>query len=361
MTATMKKIFTLIIVAALTATGHINAQQTVTGLVGDTLSLNLGSPRGTIQWEKSTDNSTYTAMSGETANTLSYVVDVLPLYFRAIITEGECDPITSPYVEVSSSINPPTVTTAAISNITQTTADGGGNVTSDGGSPIIARGLCWSTSPNPTINDNTSNASGTTGAFTSQLTGLTPGTLYYVRAWAVNTALQTTPGYGSQVQFISQSSYQIGGNGPGGGVVFHLDGQGGGLEVATTDVGGFENWGCSGTTTSATGTAVGTGSSNTASIISGCNDPNYAAKLCDGLTSGGQSDWVLPSVDELDSIYTNLVNITTPAITINTVNDYWSSSETGPTTALTYFFGTGGGSTNANKITGFRVRCVRSF
>lgn len=76
--------------------------------------------------------------------------------------------------------------TTAISAITTTAATSGGNVTSDGGASITARGVCWNTSSGPTIaNNKTIDGSGT-GAFTSGLTGLTPGTVYYVRAYATN-------------------------------------------------------------------------------------------------------------------------------------------------------------------------------
>lgn len=80
----------------------------------------------------------------------------------------------------------PTVTTKTITNITNNSATCGGNVTSDGGATITARGVCWSTSQNPTItNSHTTNGSGT-GSFTSSITGLTEGTTYYVRAYATN-------------------------------------------------------------------------------------------------------------------------------------------------------------------------------
>ncbi len=92
----------------------------------------------------------------------------------------------------------PTVTTTSISNITDTTADSGGNVTDDGGVTVIARGVCWSTSQNPTTADSkTTNGTGT-GIFTSEITGLSPGTTYYVRAYATNEA---GTGYGSEVEF----------------------------------------------------------------------------------------------------------------------------------------------------------------
>jgi len=83
----------------------------------------------------------------------------------------------------------PTVTTAApVTNITATTATAGGNVSSDGGSPVTDRGVCWSLNPNPTIAGACTHDATGTGSFTSSLTGLTPATLYYVRAYATNSA-----------------------------------------------------------------------------------------------------------------------------------------------------------------------------
>ena len=96
----------------------------------------------------------------------------------------------------------PTVTTSSVSNITSSAATCGGNVTSDGGATVNARGVCWSTSPNPTISGNhTTNGTGT-GSFTSSLTGLTAGTTYYVRAYATNAA---GTAYGSQKTFTTTS------------------------------------------------------------------------------------------------------------------------------------------------------------
>jgi hypothetical protein len=83
----------------------------------------------------------------------------------------------------------PTVTTASVSAITQTTASSGGNVTSGGTSPITARGVCWSTSPNPTVALSTKTIDGIgTGIFASALSGLTAGTQYHVRAYATNSS-----------------------------------------------------------------------------------------------------------------------------------------------------------------------------
>ena len=97
----------------------------------------------------------------------------------------------------------PSVTTASITNITQTTATGGGNVTSGGGASVTARGVCWSTTVNPTTsNSKTTDGTGT-GAFTSNLTGLTANTLYYVRAYATNSVGTS---YGNQVSFTTLTS-----------------------------------------------------------------------------------------------------------------------------------------------------------
>jgi uncharacterized repeat protein (TIGR01451 family) len=92
------------------------------------------------------------------------------------------------------------VTTAAVSSITSSTADSGGEVTADGGSPVTARGVCWSTTANPTTADSTT-ADGTgSGAFTSKLTGLSPGITYHVRAYATNSV---GTAYGSDLAFTA--------------------------------------------------------------------------------------------------------------------------------------------------------------
>lgn len=96
----------------------------------------------------------------------------------------------------------PTVTTNGISDITQTTATGGGNVTNDGGASITARGVCWSTSHNPTVSGNHTTNGTETGSFTSNITELTPNTVYYVRAYATN-SIGTA--YGNEVNFTTQS------------------------------------------------------------------------------------------------------------------------------------------------------------
>lgn len=82
----------------------------------------------------------------------------------------------------------PTVTTLVITNVTQTSAQSGGNISNDGGAAVNTRGICWSINANPTINDfKTSDSSGT-GSFNSNISGLQPNTQYHVRAYATNNA-----------------------------------------------------------------------------------------------------------------------------------------------------------------------------
>lgn len=97
--------------------------------------------------------------------------------------------------------NLPTVTTAAISSVTAISAVSGGNVTNEGGAPVTARGVCWSTSSTPTVALPTKTINGTgPGAFTSNITGLANGTTYYVRAYATN---QAGTGYGNELSFLA--------------------------------------------------------------------------------------------------------------------------------------------------------------
>lgn len=119
-------------------------------------------------------------LTGLTANT-SY-------YIRAYATNG----IGTAYGDVktfntSAATIPVGITTTSASNITQTTASSGGNISNDGGTSITSRGVCWSsTTTNPTTANSKTNDGSGLGTFSSSLTSLVTGTTYYVRAYATN-------------------------------------------------------------------------------------------------------------------------------------------------------------------------------
>jgi len=81
----------------------------------------------------------------------------------------------------------PTITTSAITSIGSTTAVSGGNISSDGGAAVTARGVVWDINSSPTLATAVKTVDGTgTGSFTSYITGLSPNTIYYLRAYATN-------------------------------------------------------------------------------------------------------------------------------------------------------------------------------
>ncbi|MFA4864311.1 MAG: hypothetical protein WC605_11150 [Bacteroidales bacterium] len=131
-------------------------------------------------------------LSGLTSNTLYYI--------RAYATNSIGTAYGDELTFTTLPVNLPTVTTAEVTNIAPTSATSGGNVTSDGGANVTARGVCWSTSPNPTTADSSTTDGSGTGTFVSNLTGLTASTLYYVRAYATNSAGSA---YGNEVSFTT--------------------------------------------------------------------------------------------------------------------------------------------------------------
>ena len=109
-------------------------------------------------------------------------------------------------ITLNSLVTVPVVTTSAVTSITQTSATGGGNVTSDGGATVTSRGICYGLNPNPTLSDFTVASGSGTGNFSAPMSGLTPGTVYYVRAYATNSS---GTAYGNQVEFTTQTSVTL--------------------------------------------------------------------------------------------------------------------------------------------------------
>jgi len=92
------------------------------------------------------------------------------------------------------------ISTTAPSAIGEYSAQTGGVISDDGGASVTLRGVCWSTSSGPTISDNATDDGPGQGTFVSSLTGLIPGTTYYARAYATNSA---GTAYGNEVVFTT--------------------------------------------------------------------------------------------------------------------------------------------------------------
>ncbi len=123
---------------------------------------------------------------GNTYSNKSYGLSVRCLRDASIASTGD--------------MTPPFVTTAQVTNISATGAVAGGHVSADGGSVVTARGVCWNTVGDPTLEDQHISTGNGIGNYTVTLSGLAPNTTYYVRAYATN-AVGTS--YGATLIFTS--------------------------------------------------------------------------------------------------------------------------------------------------------------
>lgn len=210
-----------------------------------------------------------------------------------------------------------TISTNDITEITSNSALCGGNVTTDNGFIVTAKGVCWSTTTNPTISDNKTEDGNGTGNFTSTLSDLAPQTTYYVRAYATNEAGTS---YGEEMSFTTLSA------GPNANGHEYVDlGLPSGLLWATCNVGAntpeeygdYFAWGE--TTTKAEYTEA-----NSLTGYEHMNDISGEQRY-DAATANWGGDWRMPTCDELSELITQCIWIKT---TQNGVEGYKVTSQT---------------------------------
>jgi len=238
---------------------------------------------------------------------------------------------------ISTSIVLPNLYTS-VDSITSNSVKFIGSVSNVDLSKIIEQGFVYSKSPNPNLSSSKIVVSLGLSAFdTTTSTSmyicnqncsyyphiLSSGTHYYARSYAINE--NNICVYGNQVEF---NTLTVGQTSSVGGIVFYDKGYYSGgwryIESFPYDQSPTQKWGCAGTNITGTSTDLFTGGLNTNIIASNCNDSIFAAKTCKSITFGGQSDWVLPSRDELNLMYLNLK--------LNNIGGfnssiYWSSSQ----------------------------------
>lgn len=198
------------------------------------------------------------------------------------------------------------ISTNNVFDITPTTAVCGGNITSDGGLQVTERGVCWSTSHNPTIYNNRTIDGTGIGSFTSNITDLTNETTYYVRAYATN-SMGTA--YGQELQFTT-----LGTTGTLNGHEWVDLGLPSGTLWATCNIGAtspqeygnYYAWG-----------ETSTKGSYTADNYTYSLNPTILPSSADAATANWGSGWRLPTKEEMEELLNNCSGIWTSQSSVN--------------------------------------------
>ncbi len=284
------------------------------------------------------------------------------------------------------------VTTAGISDLDINRATAGGTVADDGGVTITARGVCWSTSPGPINSNNYTTDGSGPGTFTSNITGLSASTTYYLRAYATNSE---GTAYGEQISFTTPSGDVIN---PATGKTW-MDRNLGATQVATSSTdansyGHLYQWGRGndGHQIRTSGTTTTLSSSNTPGhgnfIIVGSSPSDWRSPRNDNLWQGVSginnpcpSGYRLPTYAELNAEFLSWstdnasgalasplklplggYRYTTDGSLRNVgmVACYWTSTVSNTDSRNLFFYGTGAFMNIGARGLGYSVRCIKN-
>lgn len=276
--------------------------------------------------------------------------------YQAVIRNSSDALVTNTQIGLEVNIRQGTTSGTVVYTETQTpTTNANGLVSIEIGGGSGFNTINWANGPY-FIETKTDPAGGTnyTITGTSQLLSV-PYALYAANAG-------TATGGGNFTHYIGEEY--------GGGVIFHLWKDNAGVEhgliVALTNQSTSQAW--SNVTSAAIGTSAQSswdGLSNSNSIVGQADHTSSAAKLCLDLVSGGQSDWYLPSIQELNMLWNNYYTVTTALSQISGATQlsnsvYWSSSENNTNGAWDFYFGSGSAYSGSKNNT-YYVRAVRAF
>ena len=276
--------------------------------------------------------------------------------YQAVIRNSSDALVTNTQIGLEVNIRQGTTSGTVVYTETQTpTTNANGLVSIEIGGGSGFNTIDWANGPY-FIETKTDPAGGTnyTITGTSQLLSV-PYALYAANAG-------TATGGGNFTHYIGEEY--------GGGVIFHLWKDNAGVEhgliVALTDQSISQAW--SNVTSAEIGTSAQSswdGLSNSNSIVGQAGHTSSAAKLCLDLVSGGQSDWYLPSIQELNMLWNNYYTVTRALSQISGATQlsnsvYWSSSEDDDNDAWAFYFDTGSTYSN-DKTDADCVRAVRAF
>ncbi len=322
--------FTTITTPTVSSTATVTSITGSTATSGGTITVDGGATvtsRGVV-WGTSSGSSTYSVTSGTGTGTyLSNLsgLSIATTYFVRAFATNSAGTTYGPEVQFATP-NTATVASTITSTITSSTAILGGVLSSNGGATTTI-GIIYSTSSSfGTYSTTTINANAVAGTYTTTISGLSELTTYYVKAFATNTAGTT---YGPTINFRTPVLPLTVGTSYQGGKIFYIfqpgesgyvAGQTHGLIAATSDQ-GSAYWGCYGASLTVSN-SLGSGSTNTASIIGSCSDSGTAASKARAHNGGGYSDWYLPSQEELYKLY-----LVRSDIGGFTNGKYWSSSQ----------------------------------